>query len=80
MNLTKAKKHAKMHAPGVTLKRAAGGDIVVYYKGEGEDSPAAYFTNCPRDAYDSAVAMQRILPRSVLQRGVLWRKIKNALG
>ncbi len=80
MNLTQAKKHAKKHAPGVTLKRAAGGDIVVYYKGQGEDSPGAYFTDCPRDAYDSAVAMQRLLQTIFLQRGVLWRKIKNALG
>lgn len=60
MNLSQAIKEAKICAPRVTIRRAKGGaDIAVFYKGQGEDSPESYFTDCPRDALATAVYMSR---------------------
>ena len=60
MNLSKAISAAKISAPRVTIRRAKGGaDIVVYYKGQGEESPESYFTDCPRDALATAQHMHR---------------------
>lgn len=61
MYLSQAIKEAKTSAPLVTICRAKGGaDIVVYYKWHGEDSPESYFTDCPRDALETAQIMNRV--------------------
>lgn len=57
VTFTEARKKAR--ELGFTLRRSAPGEseIVVYRVGSGMDSPAAYFTDCPADALDTARAM-----------------------
>lgn len=57
LTLTAAAKAAR--ELGFTLRKTAPGEseIVVYRKGEGMDSPRAYFTDCPVDALLTARAM-----------------------
>ena len=42
---------------GYTIRKTVDSEMVVYPVGTGADHPAAYFTDCPADALDTARAM-----------------------
>lgn len=45
---------------GVTIRATGyGPERVLYFRGEGKDSPGAYFTECPEDAAGTARMMAR---------------------
>lgn len=45
---------------GITIRATGwGAERAVYFRGEGKDSPAAHFTDCPEDAAGTARAMWR---------------------
>lgn len=46
-------------ALGYTIRRTVDSEVVAYRKGEGVNSPAAYFTNDPADALATVQEMHR---------------------
>ena len=52
---------AAARAFGYTIRKTTPGEseLVVYRAGTGQNDPAAYFTDCPLDALDTARAMAR---------------------